>query len=166
MPAGQATLAYVFQLALNHYSLRTGASVTLAKTQFERARAAVIGEASPPNKPTLCVPSVPRIPNTRLSGVGTGSLLQRQKTGTAGQNLNPFLAVSPVYTPMPVSPPHHSTMRPNAQPLVDSPTLHVPLNQFVRYNGLAICNNHLPVRNHSSRIRNSNPAIYNNNPPT
>ena len=66
------------------------------------------GEATPTNKPTLSVPSVPRVANTGLSGVGTGSAVQRQQTRTAGQtvhNLVPFRAVSPVYTPAAVSPP-------------------------------------------------------------
>ena len=80
VPAGQATLAYVFQLATNHYPLRTGASFTLAKAQFDRARAAMRGEATPTNKHTLAVPSVPRAANTGLSGVGTGAVVQRQQT--------------------------------------------------------------------------------------
>ena len=66
------------------------------------------------------------IRSTGLSGVGTGSVVQRPQARTAGQNLIPFRAVSPVYTPTPVSPPDSATMRPNAKPLVDSASLHVP----------------------------------------
>ena len=66
--------------------------------------------------------------------MGTDSVVQRQQTRTAGQtiqNLVPFRAVSPVYSPTPVSPLHSSAMRPNAQPLVASLTLHLP-TQSVR----------------------------------
>ena len=49
----------------------------------------------------------------------------------AMSNPVPLRAVSPVYTPTPVIPPHHSTMGPHVRPLVDSPTLHVP-TQSVR----------------------------------
>ena len=108
VPAGAATLAYVFQFASKHYPLMTGASFALAKGQFDRARAAMTGEAMPTNKPTLSVPSIPRVPNTGLSGVGTGSAVQRQQIRTAGQtihNLVPFRAVSLVFSPTPVSPP-------------------------------------------------------------
>ena len=104
-----------------------------------------MGEVSPANKPTLSVPSVPRIPNKGLGTVGPGAMVQRQQIRTGGQmiqNLAPSRAVSPVYTPTPVSPPQHSTMR-----------------------GLTICNNRLPVRHHSSQTRNNNPAIHNHYPP-
>ena len=87
------------------------------------------GEATPTIKTTLSVPSVPREASTVLSGLGAGAVVQRLQTRTAGQkihNLVPFQALSPVYPPAPVSPPHSSTMPPNIQLLVDFQTLHVP----------------------------------------
>ena len=107
MQAGAATLAYVLQFASNHYTLRTGASFTLAKAQFDRARAAMIVEATPSIKPTLSVHSVPPIASTALGGGATESVVQSHLTHTAGEtlpNLVPFRAVSPIYTPTAVSP--------------------------------------------------------------
>ena len=123
VPHGRATLAFAFQLAPGHYPLMQAVSFDAAKAEFDKARVARSGVATPSNKPTIGVAATPSMAGTtavgtsKAVGVGSGPLYQqRQLTRPVGQPFAnkiiptpaaPFSSVQPPVS-LPHSPPRFS----------------------------------------------------------
>ena len=121
-PPGQATLALAFQLAPGHYPVSQATSFASAKAEFDKARMARSGVATPSNKPTIgamgtsATAGTTTVGRNDAFGVGVGPFYQqRQITRPVGQPFAniiptpgvPFLLVQPPVS-LPQSPPHPS----------------------------------------------------------
>ena len=136
MPAGAATLAFIFQTVASDYPLMTGCSLELAKSRFYEARATAVAQVTPSNKASLSLPSVTRAAAPGASGTikgksGKSSVpgVKHQTTmalGPAFHNVIPARTMSPIYTQTPLSP-SQLPIPSHLQPLVNSPILQAPV---------------------------------------